>query len=136
MLVLVGDEAVGKTCSCCGQVKGLGAFYANAKGVCGRQAKCGECAERTYGVRRRARMYGLTGEALAAMRAEQGDICHLCRRGEPVPGRQLAVDHDHTTGAPRRLLCSACNRALGSFRDDPSLMRRAAEYVETYRGVA
>lgn len=30
----------------------------------------------------------------------------------------------------RFLLCKHCNRGLGAFRDDPSLMRRAADLLE------
>jgi hypothetical protein len=32
--------------------------------------------------------------------------------------------------APRGMLCNACNTSLGRFRDDPAVIRRAAQYLE------
>lgn len=43
------------------------------------------------------------------------------------------MDHCHKTGQHRALLCKLCNPGLGFFRDDPLLLRRAAEYIEGYQ---
>ena len=40
------------------------------------------------------------------------------------------VDHDHTTGAVRGIVCLLCNAAMGAFHDDPTLIRRAIAYVK------
>ena len=45
----------------------------------------------------------------------------------------MHADHCHATGVIRGFLCRACNVGLGHFKDDPELMRRAAEYIERYR---
>ena len=53
--------------------------------------------------------------------------CWICG-GEEIPGRRLAVDHDHVTNAVRGLLCTSCNRKLGALRNTEWL-RRAVEYL-------
>ena len=78
--------------------------------------------------------YGLTPEQYDQMLEEQGGVCLLCRRPETVRGnngrvKRLAVDHCHTTGKVRGLLCNNRNRAIGLLGDDPAVISRAAEYL-------
>jgi hypothetical protein len=70
------------------------------------------------------RTYKITRRELSELRAEQGDRCAICGDAEPQH-----LDHDHATGKIRALLCQRCNHGLGLFRDDPTLLRAAAEYV-------
>ena len=82
--------------------------------------------------RQRLRFTGFTPEEFAGAIAKQGNACAVC--GEPfVVGktrRAPCADHCHKTGRKRGVLCRGCNLALGIFRDDPSLLRRAAAYLE------
>jgi hypothetical protein len=59
--------------------------------------------------------YKLTIEMYERIAEHQGYVCYVCALPEPVKGRRLAVDHDHTTGEVRGLLCSRCNPALGKL---------------------
>lgn len=52
----------------------------------------------------------------------------LCAAWREAPATD--VDHDHRTGQVRALLCSACNTALGKFRDDADLIEAAIAYLE------
>jgi hypothetical protein len=46
----------------------------------------------------------------------------------------LSVDHNHTTGAVRGLLCANCNLAIGYANDDPVVLRKAIAYLDKYEG--
>ena len=62
----------------------------------------------------------------AALIERFGNRCMIC--GRPPKTRALSVDHDHTTGAVRGLLCHGCNRKLwpGASVD---WLNRAANYI-------
>lgn len=80
---------------------------------------------------------GLTVADYEAMVEAQEGCCALCGTDKPwARSDKWAVDHDHETGKVRGLLCHACNKALGLFKDNPVVMRRAAEYVERIEAVA
>jgi hypothetical protein len=71
--------------------------------------------------------YGIGLEDYNRLLANQNGGCAICAT---LPtDKQLAVDHDHVTGAVRGLLCSACNIGLGHFRDNPQLLRAAIDYL-------
>ena len=84
------------------------------------------------------RNYGITLERYNELHDEQDGKCAICdgaettihsKTGQPM---LLAVDHDHSTGEIRGLLCQRCNRGLGLLRDSPDLLRRAADYLEKH----
>jgi len=84
------------------------------------------------------RNYGIDDNGLSKMKKDQDNKCYLCSSegfliGKNNHNEKLAVDHDHKTGKVRKLLCHNCNRALGLFKDNPELMRKAATYVEDHR---
>ena len=64
------------------------------------------------------------------MLAAQGGLCAICRNAPAAH-----VDHDHDTGEVRELLCFNCNGGLGQFKDDPEVLRAAADYVERHRAL-
>jgi len=89
-------------------------------------------AQRTQDLKK----YGLSVDQYDAMFVAQHGVCAVCLKVEttfdPRCGkvRKLAVDHDHTTGRVRGLLCRECNTGLGHFKDSPSLLRMATAYLE------
>jgi len=57
---------------------------------------------------------------------ELGGRCWACDTAE-----KLVVDHCHKEGFIRGVLCSRCNLILGQVADDPKLLRRLADYLES-----
>lgn len=123
-------------CTGCRRRKPAAAFNANNKKTNGLQSRCRTCVRRAARhpdrqVRARAakikHKYGLSEAAFEELLLEQDGLCAICRE---VPDKQLYVDHCHTTGAVRGLLCQACNAGIGQLRDDPALVRNALRYLE------
>lgn len=76
---------------------------------------------------RRLKRYGLTEIEFAVIEASQQGVCLICQQF----CENMHVDHCHSTGKVRGLLCPQCNVGLGSFRDDPIRLKRAIAYLET-----
>lgn len=68
--------------------------------------------------------YGVTEERLDQMIDEQGGVRVIRPRAEPKH-----VDHDHGTGAMRGIACHGCTSGMGRLRDDPIMLRRAADHL-------
>ncbi len=83
------------------------------------------------GAAHRLARYGVTQEAFDAMVVSQSGACAICGSVPDGAGKLavLHVDHCHDTGRVRGLLCHWCNTGLGSFRDRPELLARAAGYL-------
>jgi Recombination endonuclease VII len=87
--------------------------------------------------------YGITIEQYEALYIAQGRACAICRR--PLISQVAAaarvdsktdkmstahVDHCHTTGKVRGLLCSECNTGIGQLQESPAIFRAAIAYIE------
>lgn len=78
--------------------------------------------------------YGITLEQYNELLSGQNDCCAICERHKDEFKINLAVDHNHSTGEVRGLLCSYCNhRVIGRHRDG-ELLRKMAAYVERKTG--
>jgi hypothetical protein len=136
-----------KKCIACGIEKDLSLFHKAGFESDGRQkyrSRCSDCIKpvtknryhsnkehlrKTVRNHQLKAMYGITADDYEKMKEEQRDKCFLCGGKDK---KRLSVDHCHDTGRVRKLLCSSCNFALGLFRDNPELLRKAADYVERY----
>lgn len=104
----------------------------NASGYCRECRTLARQRRPDYNHRVVVRKYGLTEAAYAALLAEQNGACAICKT--PPTTKRLAVDHCHTSGQVRGLLCSPCNVSLGQFKDDPRLLLGAAKYILRHKG--
>lgn len=73
--------------------------------------------------------YGITLAQYNTMLEAQNYKCAICGNEDEVEGRRLAIDHCHTSGKVRGLLCGKCNRGLGLFYDNTINLAKAIEYL-------
>ncbi len=74
--------------------------------------------------------YGMTEAQYEALLTSQNFRCALCETDKPGGRGRFHVDHCHTKGHVRGLLCFQCNTGLGKFKDNPAALRKAAAYLE------
>ena len=78
--------------------------------------------------------HGITLIQYEELLERQGGCCAICgtsnnglsRWGTPA---NFHVDHDHNTNIVRGLLCFPCNKGLGMFKDNPLVLKKAAQYL-------
>jgi hypothetical protein len=70
------------------------------------------------------KMFGISLEQYNEMLAAQGNLCVIC--GSET---KLVVDHCHTTGKVRGLLCQLCNSVIGMAREDIGVLKKAIKYL-------
>ncbi len=147
-----------KRCRKCGEVKPLCDFSPCTMGALGRNSWCKLCLAAWTKMRREEfkkdpewlrkyrkhhkdrslREYGLTPEDYEAMHAKQEGVCAICGKPETAKSRhgtlrRLCVDHCHSTGAVRELLCTNCNTGIGVFREDITVLEKAVAYLRRHQ---
>ena len=85
--------------------------------------------------------YGITVEQYEAMAKAQNYLCAICNLPETKKRKDgtlsiLAVDHDHTTGKVRELLCVGCNHMLGTIENRNVSLDAIAAYIKRHNGMA
>ena len=73
--------------------------------------------------------YGITLEDYNRMFGEQNGCCKICGKHQQDLKASLHVDHNHTTGKVRGLLCHHCNVGIGHFEDNIALLSNAIAYL-------
>jgi hypothetical protein len=135
-----GDIHTGfRWCSACGERKSMSEYYWQNPGggrpITNRARQCRSCkyvlnkAGADLRANRRKYNYGLTREQFDEMIVRQDGRCAICRNSLDPESRDLHVDHCHFDKQIRGLLCGRCNTGLGLFRDDPDVLKVAAEYI-------
>lgn len=71
------------------------------------------------------RVYGLSVEQWDFLVLREQGRCAVCW----VAMEEPHIDHDHSSGEVRGLLCTMCNRGIGMFYDDPARLEAAAAYL-------
>ena len=100
--------------------------------------------ERFREIKRNSRLkaeFGITATQYDAMYANQNGKCAICNTQETSKSshsaapKALAVDHDHSTGKVRALLCSRCNQAVGMVKENFDTALNLAKYIHEHKGI-
>lgn len=83
-----------------------------------------------YKFRRIKYLYGMSKEDVYKKFLEQEDKCGICNEVFSITPN---IDHDHSSGKVRMLLCNHCNRGLGAFKDSIDNLIKAAMYLEKFK---
>jgi len=77
-----------------------------------------------------ASRYGITIEEYLELYEQTDGKCAICDVRPDT--RALHVDHNHTTGNIRGLLCHHCNTAIGLLKEDPNIISKVLEYLKVH----
>ena len=122
-----------KTCKWCGNTQPEQSFVWSARDGYGN--KCKPCAaeyqkeirkDLGYVYKEKARKYKTDVSTIESLFFSY-KACQICGQKDR---RELCVDHCHTTGAVRGLLCDNCNKALGLFKDNVDVLNKAIDYLK------
>lgn len=73
----------------------------------------------------------VTGQDLLDLIDESKGECMLCGKKQTTSNRRFCIDHNHTTGNLRGILCVSCNTGIGQFSDSIEKLEKAIEYLKT-----
>jgi hypothetical protein len=78
--------------------------------------------------------YGITLKEFHLLLSHQNNKCAICEVEftENMPYKH--VDHEHSSGIVRGILCVACNQGIGSFKDNPIVIRLSIDYLKKHSG--
>jgi hypothetical protein len=74
------------------------------------------------------RHYKITSDQMQDMFVNQMGRCAICKT-EFSETNMMCVDHCHTTGKVRSLLCRSCNTGIGMFKENSKAMMNAILYL-------
>jgi hypothetical protein len=121
-----------KHCRSCGETKPVEKFRRNKGCRDGVTHQCKDChyvSQRNGELRRN---FGISYAEYLIMLDAQQNCCAICGKDAEEFTKAFAVDHCHTTGKVRGLLCWHCNTSIGKFGDDVDMLERAIEYLKVH----
>ena len=134
--------ALTKKCRACRLAKPISEFAKNPTGVHGVRGTCKGCRPKDTPLTIRGRnvryRYGIELDDFVAMYEDQGGKCAICfaevdlYAPEDRKADVAHVDHCHTTGKIRALLCHQCNVGIGAFKEDRSILENAIQYIKDH----
>jgi hypothetical protein len=115
-----------KRCSTCKVYKKLSNFHKDKSRVDGHETRCKQCRS----INHRKKTYDISDEDFQSMLKHQDNKCAICKT--TFSEGTANVDHSHSTGKVRELLCSACNMGIGYLKENETTLLSAIEYINKH----
>jgi hypothetical protein len=122
-----------KVCKTCGKMKDKKEFHRKSRGKDTTTTNCKDCRSDYEFVRGLRRNYGISPEIYQELLSNQNDSCACCGEHKSAFKRRLHVDHDHTTGQVRALLCTRCNPLVGFAKENIERLEMARTYLMKFK---
>ena len=140
-----------KACSKCKTQKSKELFWKNSRSLDGFHNWCKECwyendrkkrhTEHYKNLKRNnwvKEKYSISSKEYEEMLERQDGVCAICEKSQLH--KRLSIDHDHDCCEGKKscgkcirgLLCDACNKGLGMFKDNVPTMESAIKYLQKY----
>lgn len=120
------EKPSSRTCTKCKKTKSTTDFYLRTYNETKRSLSvCKECMLSRH-KNTVYKKYKLTEKEYQDLFNDCDGCCKICEKKLT----KIYIDHDHKTNKVRGLLCLHCNTALGFFKDNIALMKKAITYVE------
>ena len=121
-------------CRVCKNLKTFDFFPKNTSYKTGRATICKECSAKQVALTRdpikeAMRKYNLTKDEVLRLRTQTE--CEICGN-KNIKNKALCIDHNHTTGKVRGVLCDSCNTGIGKLKDDVAIIQNAINYLKKY----
>ena len=142
-LCIIKLIVMNKICSKCKEEKDLSNFTKDKNGRLGVHHYCKVCNYKqkkdTYDYtksknRNTINTYGIDANYVEELYVLQNKKCKICNKEYPTVSKHggLYIDHCHTTGKVRGLLCAKCNILLGNANDNVSILKSAIDYLNQF----
>lgn len=117
-----------RVCSTCNLTKNSSDFPPNYiyGGRVTVATRCKECKRESHV----ASSFGISMQEFRSMVTDQRNSCAICFK-HLATTKEMHIDHCHSTGRVRGILCGSCNRGIGLLQDDPDIILSAYNYLNS-----
>ena len=116
-----------KQCCACKTTKLSKEFNKCVSRKDGLDIRCKNCASASSKIQHYKKLYGFTAEQAKHHLNNQYGSCKICAKEA-----KLYVDHNHSTGKVRDLICNNCNTVIGHAKENVEILAKAIEYLKEH----